>query len=94
MRVTDCRINHLKNPMGYRMNRTVFSWKVIEAKGKKQKSARIRAALDGEMEQIIYDSGWSESLDSLASRVDLKLEPRTRYYWQVSVKSDLSLIHI
>lgn len=88
MRVTDCRINHLKNPMGYRMNRTVFSWKVIEAKGKKQKSARIRAALDGEMEQIIYDSGWSESLDSLASRVDLKLEPRTRYYWQVSVKSD------
>ncbi len=88
MKIINCRMNHLENPMGYRMSRTVFSWKVVEAKGKRQESARIKVSLDEQFEQTVYDSGWSKQLDSLASRVNLDLEPRTCYYWQVSVKSD------
>ena len=50
MRLYDLKINHLHNPLGFRMERTVFSWKVADAKGVKQESARILVALDENME--------------------------------------------
>ena len=46
MKIYHTQVNHLDNPLGFRMNRTVFSWKVKEAKGKKQSYARIRVAMD------------------------------------------------
>lgn len=65
MRIYDCRLNHVKNPLGYRMNRTVFSWKVDEAKGKKQQAARIIIAEDEQFLKIVTDTGWDEKADSL-----------------------------
>ena len=35
MRIAFCKVNHLTNPLGFDMKKTVFSWKVEEAKGKK-----------------------------------------------------------
>ena len=31
MELYDLRVNHLCNPLGYEMNKTVFSWKVKNA---------------------------------------------------------------
>ena len=91
MQIYDCKVNHLTNPLGFRMTRTVFSWKVKDAIGKQQTEARIQVAADEEMTRILNDTGWSKELDSLAGIVEVELKPVTRYYWKVSVRSDASV---
>ena len=88
MRVYDAKVNHMTNPMGFFMDGVSFSWKVDEARGKAQKVARVRVAADEKMQEILFDSGMDEQADSLAYPVELALEPRTRYFWQVAVLSD------
>ena len=88
MLIYDAKVNHLTNPLGYRMERTVFSWKVKEAAGKHQEAARIVVAADEEMRQILLDTGFDMKADSLGWELPVKLAPRTRYYWTVTVKSD------
>lgn len=84
MIITNCKVNHLSNPLGYHMDRTVFSWMVEDAKGKRQTVACI-VVFKGDI--VIADTGWAE-LDSLAQPVDVALRPRTRYHWTVSVRTD------
>ena len=79
MQIYGTKVNHLTNPLGFRMDRTVFSWKVKDAKGTRQHTA---------MQEILYDSGWEKEADSLAFPVKSDLKPRTRYYWTVAVESD------
>lgn len=88
MKIYDMKVNHLTNPLGYRMPGLTFSWKVNEAKGKKQTAARLQIASDPEMAQPVYDSGFDADADPLAYAVTLDMEPRTRYYWTVTVQSD------
>ena len=64
MQIYDTKVNHLTNPLGFRMDRTVFSWKVKDAKGTRQNAARIRIASDTAMQEILYDSGWEKEADS------------------------------
>ena len=40
MTITKCKVNHLINPLGYHMDKTVFSWTVEGAAGKRQTAAR------------------------------------------------------
>ena len=88
MRLYDLKVNHLTNPLGFRMERTVFSWKVADALGKRQQAARICVASDEKMQEILFDSGWDEQADSLGYRAPIELKPCTRYYWTVFVRSD------
>ena len=44
MQIYDLQVNHLTNPLGFKMERCVFSWKVKDAQGKKQDAARIGVA--------------------------------------------------
>lgn len=88
MRIYDCRVNHLKNPLGFQMNRTVFSWKVKEAAGKEQDSARICVYADKDEKILLKDTGFDSEASSLGVSVDVELKPRTRYYWNVTVRSD------
>lgn len=88
MKIYHAQVNHLDNPVGFRMERTVFTWKVKEAAGKKQSYARIRVASDEKMEQLLFDSGETEKANSLGFSADLELKPRTRYYWTVEAGSD------
>ncbi len=88
MRLYDLKVNHLTNPLGFRMERAVFSWKVADAQGKRQQAARVCVASDEKMQEILFDSGWDEQADSLGYRASIELKPCTRYYWMVSVRSD------
>jgi len=88
MRIYDAKINHLENPLGFRLTHTVFSWKVAGAEGKSQRWAHIRVAADEAFTQIIFDSGCDESAKGLAYPIELPLEPRSRYYWKVAVCTD------
>ena len=78
MELYDLRVNHLCNPLGYEMNKTVFSWKVKNAVGKKQEAARIRIGELENFETLIMDTGFSKNLSSIASQVDVPLMPCKR----------------
>lgn len=56
MRVGHMRVNHLKNPCGYQMNKVTFSWITENSEGKKQKQARVVISDKKEFESVIYDS--------------------------------------
>jgi len=91
MEIYSCKVNHLKNPLGFEMGETVFSWKVRNAEGKKQSAARIQVALDEDFANIAADTGFRPELDSLAAPVDVELRPYTRYYWKVTVRTDVMM---
>ena len=65
MKIYHAQVNHLENPVGFRMERTVFSWKIKEAKGKQQSYARIRVSSDEAMEHLLFDSGEDTKASSL-----------------------------
>ncbi|MDO4283858.1 MAG: family 78 glycoside hydrolase catalytic domain [Eubacteriales bacterium] len=88
MQIYDTKVNHLSNPLGYQMNRTVFSWKVKGAEGTFPSAARILIAAEEDMKNILFDSGYDEKADSLGYPVNIPLAPRTRYFWTVSVKTN------
>lgn len=91
MKLYDLRVNHLCNPLGYEMRKTTFSWKIKEALGKRQAAARIRI---GEKENLdagnlLADTGFLENLSSVASTIDVPLMPCKRYFWDVTVQTEL-----
>lgn len=88
MKIYDLKVNHIYNPVGFKMDDVVFSWKVKNAIGTKQKNAQLIIARDQQLNEVIYDSGFRKDIDSLAFSVDINLTPRTRYYWQVTVESN------
>lgn len=84
MKITNCKVCHLTSPLGYRIEKPVFSWQVEEARGKEQARARLVVRRAGE---TAADTGWAQ-LDNLAVPVDMELMPRTRYTWTVAVCTD------
>jgi Alpha-L-rhamnosidase N-terminal domain./Bacterial alpha-L-rhamnosidase. len=88
MKITQLRTNHIINLLGYAIEKPVFTWQVEDAKGKTQKAARLTISKTEDMTDLLYDTEWQPSLNSLACEIDLPLAPRTRYFWQVAVQSD------
>ena len=87
MKIYHCEVNHLTNPLGYQMEKTVFSWQVGETAAKLPKWTRLRVSEKSDLSQPVYNSGEAE-LNSIACIVPLALRPRTRYYWTVEVMGD------
>lgn len=88
MRITKLKTNHMSNPIGFAMTQPVFSYVITECGGKKQQEARIQVALDAAMEQVIFDSGIKNDIDSIAYKAELELKEATRYFWKVYAKAD------
>lgn len=88
MEIIECKVNHLENPVGYKLGSPVFCWKVKDAEGKRQEAARVRIAYEKDMKECIVDTGYEESLNSLAFEPGIPLKPRTGYYWDVEVRSE------
>lgn len=81
MKITSCKVNHLKNPIGYSMKKCVFSWIAEEEKAA---ASRIRVYENG---VPAADTDWAD-LDFLGTYVPLTLKPRTVYSWTVSAKNE------
>ncbi len=88
MNIANLKTNRIKNPLGFELGAPVFSWTVESGRSKKQAAARIEVAADETFSEIIYDSGKRSGISSLGFRPGLKLAPRTRYWWRVSVWGD------
>lgn len=87
MKITHLKTNHIVNPLGFALEQPTFSWIVDDTYDTVQTAAQVQVGLDREFRHIIFDSGKVEGnhIDSLAYRPTLTLEPRTRYFWQVTV---------
>lgn len=88
MQITRMRTNRMENPLGFFMDSARISYVVEGSRGRRQTAARVVAAKDGNFSEIIYDSGKSAEIDSICYELPIALEPRTRYYWKVSVWDD------
>ena len=51
MKITDVKINGMKNPIGYSFDSVRVSWKVTDSQGIAQKSAEIEVSLDREFKE-------------------------------------------
>ncbi|MGG1617750.1 family 78 glycoside hydrolase catalytic domain [Paenibacillus sp. NRS-1782] len=89
MKVNNLKTNRIHNPLGFSLGQPRFSYEVSETPSKKQVAAQIEIALNEEFTEIVFDSGKSTEMDSLAYQPSLSLLPRTRYYWRVRVWGDL-----
>ena len=88
MKIVSCKTNHIVNPLGFMMKAVTFSWITEETTSKKQTAAQIKVASDGGFSNILYDSGKSEDISSLAAKIPVELSPCTRYFWTVQVWGD------
>ena len=88
MRIIDCKLNHLTNPLGYDLENPTISYVATDARGRFQKWARVRVARDSALTDCVYDSGERGALVSTAFRLPIEPEPMTRYYWTVEVADD------
>lgn len=99
MKITGLKTNHIANPLGFAMKQARVSCVVEESKGKRQETVRILTAVDSGFERIVYDSGqaacrydqegvMTEGIDLAGYVLPISLEPRTRYYWKIFVRTD------
>ena len=85
MIIRDLRTNHLENPLGYKLDRPVFTWTADDTPAARQASARVRV---WQGDACVYDSGERADICSLGFMPEMALRPRARYEWQVSVTAD------
>ena len=72
MKLTDLRVNHVEEPLGFQLKPVSFSWVVTEpGTAKKQKAVRIRVF---ENKETLFDSGYDEKADNLKAENSLHLE--------------------
>ena len=88
MKITGMKTNHLTNPLGYEIKTPRVSFRVEDTQAKNAEAVRIRVALDGEFDEVIYDTGKSSQIKMIGTDLEISLKPRTRYYWQAEVWGD------
>lgn len=88
MYIYDVKINGIENPIGFRYDYLSCSWKVSGTEGKRQQYAEIKVGKTRNIQNPIYKKQGAD-LDSTGEFLKIKLEPYTRYYFQIQVVTDL-----
>ena len=88
MRIKNLKTNRITNPLGFDLGKPRLSFVTYDTTAKKQIDAQIQVALDEKFADIVFDTGKSAEIDSLAFELPIKLEPCTRYFWRVTVWAD------
>ena len=92
MELFSVKINGLANPVGFSLDPLVCSWKVRNAKGATQSHARIEVSPTPDFSEIIY--ALEGNLSSLGTKLDLPLQSCTRYWYRVTVESDVGEVAV
>lgn len=88
MKITNLRTNHIKNPFGFDLEEVILSFITTDTEAKKQIAAQIKVSLDIDFKNIIFDTDKRNDINSIYFKLPIKLNPRTRYYWNVTVWAD------
>ncbi|MBY0116900.1 family 78 glycoside hydrolase catalytic domain [Paenibacillus sp. FSL H8-0317] len=89
MNITHMKTNHITNPLGFAVTKPTFSYTVTDTTATTQIAAQVEIALDESFTELVFDSGITEDIDSLAYSPDLELAARTRYFWRVRLWNEL-----
>ena len=84
MRITRTKLNGVVNPIGYDFRNIIASWNVEDTKALTLKNGVLEVANDIAFTDIIFKKE-SEDLDQTGEVIDIKLAPRTRYFWRVTI---------
>lgn len=87
MKITDVRINGMKNPIGFLMRNIRVAWKVRDTEAEHQKWAAIEVAEDETFSSLVWEKE-GKDLNSAAELIEIDAVPCTRYYVRVSVTGD------
>lgn len=85
MYITELRTNHLRNPIGYALSPLLFSW-TYEMPEEPIESARIILSRNPDFTDICYDSGFTSSVSSTGTSIEIEPIPHQRIFWKVNVK--------
>ena len=88
MLIRSLRANHLKNPLGFKMDAPLLTWTLEGSAGDAPKTARVQVALSPAFDAPLVDTGAREDLSPLGFTPEMTLAPRTRYYWRVEATSE------
>ena len=88
MKIIRLKLNRITNPLGFELKSLSASWVTEETSAKKQKWARVEVAADPAFQTLLWDSGQQEGLSSVDCPLPIATQPRTRYWWRVTVCAD------
>ncbi len=84
MKVIDLKCNYQKNPIGISLDKVVFSWKCIGAKGEYSDKTEIIIAEDEKFRNVLHKEG-AASLFSGAYSPHIEWIPGKTYYWRIRI---------
>lgn len=87
MKITDIRINGLREPVGFSMGRPRVSFQVTDTSSKRLLSGHIRIMKEREPGVVLAQKE-GEELDFTGESFDLSLEPRTEYLVHIRAEGD------
>ena len=87
MQITSIKVNGVREPVGFQLDKPCVSFKVTETESKKAVNAKIQIVKTGAPNVVLAEREGAE-LDFTGEHFDLALEPRTAYTVRVFVAGD------
>ena len=84
MKIYNLKVNGIREPLGYSFEYLTFSWEVSAVKVSQDAIFTVEVAQDELFENILLKKTTTNLFNNLTVGANF-LEPRTRYYWRVSV---------
>ena len=84
MKITDVKLNGIKNPVGFACGQLSCSWTVCETESRVQENAVIEVSLKEDFSEIFYKKEGKE-LNQAGETLDFPLSPGTVYYYRITV---------
>ena len=72
MRITETKINGIRNPIGFTYDFLLCSWKVEDTESKKQVHAKIEVSEDADFSQVLWEKEGAELKQSGEDRSGTK----------------------
>ena len=87
MKITEIRVNGIREPLGFSLPHISVSWKTVETPSLQPVRERLCVAEDPGFSRILFEKEGAK-LRAAGEAVSLTLRPRTRYHVRVEVKGD------
>ncbi len=87
MTIYDLKINGIREPMGFELPYVSVSWKVKDTASEKAVKTALTLAHDAAFNDVIIKKE-DKTLRSTGELLDVRLQPRTRYYVRVELSGD------
>ncbi len=87
MRIENLKINGISNPIGYLYDYISCSWSVVETDSKKAENIIIEMSSDKSFKNILLRKE-GKDLNQCGESLEIKLYPRTIYYFRITVVGD------